>query len=44
MRKTSGTPFVRLILLAGALASQLAAQGDRGVITGTGDFTVPGER
>ena len=35
MRKTSGAFFVRWVLLAGVLASQLQGQGDRGVITGT---------
>jgi len=35
MRNTSGVLFVRLVLLAGVLTSQLQGQGDRGVITGT---------
>src|SRR5690349_13467127 len=35
MQKTSGARFVRLFLLAGVMAAQLSAQGDRGVITGT---------
>ena len=35
MRNTSGTRFVRLVLIAGMLASRLPGQGDRGVITGT---------
>ena len=35
MQKTSEALSVRLILLAGVMASQLLGQGDRGVITGT---------